>query len=78
MQLDIEQIVQLAQLVELDDPIDWSGLEHVDPVAAYRVVASQLNEMQQTWTENRETIMLASLVKVIVENFILNLKLESY
>jgi hypothetical protein len=77
MQFDLEQIVQLAQLVEHDDPIDWTGID-MDREAAYRLVAHQLYEMQTVWTENRETILMASLVKVIVENFILNLRLESY
>jgi hypothetical protein len=69
--ISVESLVELAKEVESQDPIDW-GMLSVDEDTAYRVIASQVIEMYNT---NDQLTMLASITKLIVENFVLNLKL---
>jgi hypothetical protein len=70
--ISIESLIELAKEVESQDPIDW-GMLAVDEDTAYRVIASQVMEMYNT---NDQLTMLASITKLIVENFVLNLKLQ--
>ena len=60
----------LAQEVEITDPIDWGELT-IDEKSAYLMMASYVSEMQNDELTNR-----AVIVKLLVENFVLNLKLQ--
>ena len=70
--ISVDQLVELAKEVETEDPIDW-GMLAVDEDSAYRLIASQVIELYNT---NDQITMLASITKLIVENFVLNLKLQ--
>jgi len=70
--ISVDMLVELAKEVESEDPIDW-GMLAVDEDAAYRLIASQVIELYNT---NDQITMLASITKLIVENFVLNLKLQ--
>lgn len=73
----INLIVDLAKEVETEDPIDW-GLLTINEDTAYRLIASSTLETllpKYNEPEFRE-IMLATVVKLVVENFTLNLKLK--
>ena len=74
-----EQIIELAKDVELHDSIDWTNL-NVERDKVYQIIGSQVFEeyyrqkFEQT-QDNREAILLATIVKLVVENFVLNLKI---
>lgn len=70
--ISVDQLVELAKAVEMEDPIDW-GMLAIDEDAAYKLIASQVIEIYNT---NDQVTMLASITKLIVENFVLNLKLQ--
>jgi len=70
--ISVDQLVELAKEVENEDPIDW-GMLAIDEDTAYRLIASQVIEIYNT---NDQVTMLASITKLIVENFVLNLKLQ--
>jgi hypothetical protein len=70
--ISVETLVELAKEVENEDPIDW-GMLSIDEDTAYKVIASQVLEIYNT---NDQLTMLASITKLIVENFVLNLKLQ--
>ena len=77
----IDKIVSLAQEVEITDPIDW-GMLSLDEDSAYKLVTmSVLNELGvrsvdgQIEFQIEKDIMIATIVKLVVENFVLNLKL---
>jgi hypothetical protein len=70
--ISVETLVDLAKEVECEDPIDW-GMLAIDEDTAYRIIASQVLEIYNT---NDQLTMLASITKLIVENFVLNLKLQ--
>lgn len=70
--ISVETLVELAKEVENEDPIDW-GMLSIDEDTAYRIIASQVLEI---YNNNDQLTMLASITKLIVENFVLNLKLQ--
>lgn len=73
---DLDLIVELAQEVETQDPIDW-GMLSISEVEAYRLIANNLLEhFLSLDADDRELAMMSTLVKLTVENFVLNLKLE--
>lgn len=71
----VEQLAALAQEVEMEDPIDW-GMLSISEDAAYAMMAdSVLENYLSTDSDIRDMMMLAVVVKLSVENFVLNLKL---
>lgn len=66
---EVDLLVELAKEVELTDPIDW-GMLNVDEDEAYRLIALSIVEL-----EDNVLTLKASLTKLMVENFVLNLKL---
>jgi len=70
-----EQLVELAEQIEMGDPIDW-GMLSIDEHDAYELIASGvLDSYLGTDPDSRDMILLATVVKLTVENFALNLKL---
>jgi hypothetical protein len=74
MNKTIQQLVELAQEVECEDPIDW-GMLSVDETATYNLLATGLLEHFGYPETEREYLLLLTLLKSTVENFTLNLKL---
>jgi hypothetical protein len=71
----IEQLIELAQEIETSDPIDW-GMLSIDEHDAYELVAgSVLDNYLSMDADSRDIMLLAVVVKLTVENFVLNLKL---
>ena len=73
----VNHIASLAKEVEAEDPIDW-GMLPVDEDEVYRLMALHVVEMMAPKYDQPEfrDIMLATIVKLVVENFMLNLKLK--
>ena len=72
-----EQIIQLAKEVELTDMIDWEGLP-LEKDRIYQLVGSQAYEVYEEFTQSDdgEAILLATVTKLLVENFVLNLRVN--
>jgi hypothetical protein len=70
--ISVEHLVELAKEAESEDPIDW-GMLAISEDDAYRLIASHVIEL---YNANDQLTMLASITKLIVENFVLNLKLH--
>jgi hypothetical protein len=66
---DIKLLVDLAKECETVDPIDWGELA-ITEEQAYIMMASHVLEM-----ERNNLTDAAIIVKLMVENFVLNLKL---
>ena len=77
MKFTQEQIIELAKDVELGDSIDWSNI-NVDRDRIYQIIGSQVCELYEEWaaSDDGDSVMLATITKLVVENFVLNLKLE--
>lgn len=72
----VGRLVELAQEVEIRDPIDW-GMLSINETDAYELMAnSVLDQMYSLPESYRETVMMATMTKLLVENFVLNIKLE--
>ena len=75
-QITVEQLVEIAEAFELGDPIDW-GMLSVNEHDAYLFLASGvLENYNSADPSDREIMMLASVVKLTVENFVLNIRLN--
>jgi hypothetical protein len=77
MNLSVEELAILAQEVEVTDPIEW-GMLSIDERTSYRLMAANVLELFEGMEKDQQlTIALASITKLLVENFVLNLKLET-
>lgn len=80
MELNPRVISDLAKEVEITDPIDWGNLA-INEQAAYNMMALSVMEMVQKLgdedQQKKELVLMASLTKLLVENFVLNLKLNA-
>jgi hypothetical protein len=70
----IELLVDLAQEAEISDPLDWNNL-HINKQSAYHIMASQMIELFGEPQTQREIVIMSSMLKLIVENFLLNTRL---
>lgn len=75
----VELVIELAQEVEAEDPIDW-GMLPIDERDTYALIASSVVEnilaQGDSPITDREVSLLASTTKLAVENFVLNIKLN--
>ena len=77
----INKISDLAREVEVSDPIDWGTLP-VSEEEIYNLVSNSVVEELNVQIINENVyfgadrdVMVASIVNLVVENFVLNLKL---
>lgn len=78
-EIEVVDLVELVNEIDSEDPIDW-GLLSVDEKTATYLIANNLLEQYNTvWSEmpeyERTLVMLATITKLVVENFTLNLRL---
>lgn len=74
-----EQIIELAKEVETTDAIDWDNLP-LEKDRIYQIVGSQAYELYESYSQSPdgEAILIATVTKLLVENFVLNLKVNSF
>jgi len=73
---NVKQLAEVAMEIELTDPIDWGKL-NLSEQHAYELMASHILEQFGEQTPENYLTLLATAVKLTVENFVLNLKIES-
>ena len=69
--MTVDQLVEIAREVEVGDPFDWADVS-IDEDTAYRLMAMNILEINMS-----KEIMLATIVKLCVENLVLNTRLMS-
>ena len=69
MKLTVDLLVNLAQEIEKTDPVLVDN--DVDRNLAYHIIASQLVEMSKKEVDQDTLILLASVLKLSYENFVL-------
>ena len=75
--MNVNDLADLAQQVEITDPIEW-GYLRVDETIAYRLMASSVIQIiNNIENDQKLDVAMAAMTKLLVENFILNLKLET-
>ena len=73
--ITLNELIELTKEVESEDPIDW-GLLNIDEETATKMIALNVFDMYHDWkaSGDAETVMLVTITKLILENFVLNLK----
>lgn len=75
MNITVNQLADLAMEAEIQDPIDW-GLLNIEEKNAYRMMASHVLEQFDNLEDDRKLLIVyATITKLLVENFVLNIKL---
>jgi len=80
MTINLQAVEELIKEIELADPIDW-GMLRIDEEDATRLIASSVIEHYEEnikpMTEaDREYVVISSIAKLTLENFVLNVKLS--
>ena len=80
MTVTVEEIRELVDEIDGQDPVDWAMLA-IDESAATELIVNQLVDSYNiTWSkfdqDTRDRIMLASMAKLVIENFVLNVRLH--
>ncbi len=72
----IEDLAKLAMEGQLANPIDWNALG-VSREDAYRTMASNvISQLETVPEENFAAVAMATITKLLVENFAANLRLQ--
>ena len=71
----VDRIATLAEEIESSDPIDW-GLLQISEDNAYKLIAANVINQFNKYSMDEREIMIATITKLVVENFVLNLKLQ--
>jgi hypothetical protein len=75
-QEQVDFIVDLAKECELTDPIDWGKLAITEDQAYQMMASSLLEQFSEIQDEDFRMVLLATTTKLLVENFVLNLRLK--
>jgi len=74
--VDIDTIVDLAFAVEEGDPIDWGMFKNGREQSAKMIAASIIEQFdKEIWTDQDRIVVMATITKLVVENFILHARL---
>lgn len=80
MKITVEEILDLLEEVEAEDPIDWAMLNIDERQAAELIANSLVDQYNREWSQLETDVqiraMLATIAKLVVENFSLNVKLR--
>ena len=69
-------LVDLAMQAELTDPIDWGQLSMEERQAYTLMATSVIEQMNSLPDDQRVMVAMATMTKLLVENFVLNVKLS--
>lgn len=72
----IQQIAALAKQADMIEPVDWSQL-NINEDEAYLMMASNvIEQLESVSEEQRGIVSMSTMTKMLVENFVLNIKLK--
>ena len=77
MKANLKQLIELAKESDISDPIDWKKI-NLNEDTVYEMIGMSVIEMMYKIDKNehKDVMLAASLLKLSVENFILNLRLK--
>lgn len=74
----VGKIIELARDIDIKDSLDYTFL-NITENEAYEMVANNvLTQMYDTPEMYRETIMMASMTKILVENLVLKARIQNF
>ena len=71
----VGKLIALAKEVEIRDKIDWTQLKVTEAEVYEMMGNSVVDQMYSLPEEHRQGVAMATMVKLLVENFVLNTKL---
>jgi ligand-binding sensor protein len=72
----VEQLAKLAMEGQLAFEIDWNQL-NIQKEDAYRLMATNvIDQLEAVPQDNFAAVAMATITKLLVENFVLNIKLK--
>jgi len=72
----VKQLAQLAMESDKVDPIDWGMLNIKEQDAFLMMASNVLQQIESIPEEQRAVVAMATMTKLLVENFVLNLRLK--
>ncbi len=80
MQIELDTVLMLMSEIEREDPVDWADLR-IDESAAARGIASRMIEQYRRdyralSGQDRDYAIIATMSKLVLENFVLNVRLR--
>jgi hypothetical protein len=72
----VKQLAELARESGEHDPIDWGQLKVTEDQAYEMMASNVLEQFLDVPEEQRLTVAMATVTKLLVENFVLNVKLR--
>jgi|TARA_Y100000114_G_C11726176_1_gene311081 hypothetical protein len=78
MKANLKQLIELAKESNISDPIDWEKV-NLNEDTVYEMIGLSVIEMMHKIEKdpNVNVMLAASILKLTVENFVLNLKLKN-
>lgn len=76
IKITVQQLAEIAQEADMQDPIDWGMLSINEDEAFLMMAANVIEQMETVPTDQREYVAMATVTKLLVENFVLNLRLK--
>lgn len=75
MRANLKQLIEIAKESTISDPIDWDKI-NLNEDTVYEMIGLSVVEMMAKIEndKNRDVLLAASILKLTVENFALNLK----
>jgi hypothetical protein len=75
--IDIEHLLEIVKEVERETPIDWGMLPFDEEEAVKLIAYGIVEQFENEWVEKfslqeMHYIMLATIIKLVAENFVLN------
>ena len=78
MKANLKQLIELAKESNISDPIDWEKVNLNEDTVYEMIGLSVMDMMHKIEKDPNVNVMLAaSILKLTVENFVLNLKLKN-
>lgn len=71
-----QQLASIAMDANTQDPIDWGMLSISEEQAFVMMACNVIEQMQDIPEDQREYVAMATMTKMLVENFVLNLRLK--
>jgi hypothetical protein len=72
----IHQIAALAKHAEMIEPIDWSQLNITEDEAYLMMASNVVEQLESVPEDQRGIVSMSTMTKILVENFVLNIKLK--
>lgn len=74
--ITVDMLADLAMQAEISDPIDWGMLSIEERQAFTLMAASVLDQINSLPEDRKLLVAMATMTKLLVENFVLNIKLQ--